>query len=198
MHAPGPEGCIDYVTNLFLRYADDRLRYHNLQHTQAVAARAEEMAAFYQLAPGEHTTLCIAAWFHDTGQLTGPPDGHEARSVEQFRGFCRQKPLPPSWIEQVEGCINATRLPQQPENLLQEIICDADTWNLGTPGFATTDRLLQEEMNLRLGHGADRWNENTLTLLEQHRFFTAYAQQRLEQGKQQNIERIRARLKGTR
>ncbi|MEO5591947.1 MAG: hypothetical protein ABIR15_15820 [Chitinophagaceae bacterium] len=48
-------------------------------------------------------------------------------------------------MEVVGKCILATKRNAVPENLLEKIIMDADTWHLGTPYFRKTDFLLKKK-----------------------------------------------------
>jgi hypothetical protein len=82
----------------------------------------------------------------------------------------------------------------QPTSLLDEIVCDADTYNLGTQNFLTTDELLKKELELR-NVPVDFWEEKTLELLISHKYFTPYCQALLNKGKEDNIDLVRYLLK---
>src|SRR5690242_13106035 len=70
-----------FVTNLFTSKVNKSIRFHNLEHTQAVVMAAEEMAQYYQLQDEDRTALGLAAWFHDSGFTSGDAEGHEERGV---------------------------------------------------------------------------------------------------------------------
>ena len=114
--------------------------------------------------------LLAAAWFHDTGQLVGGTKFHEDRSVIIMKKFFGTKGIAKEIVDKIESCICATKLPQQPKSVLEEIICDADTYNLGTEAFLKTDELLKKEFELR-NMPVDNWEENTLRLLVSHKYF---------------------------
>lgn len=183
-----------HVAGLFAEHAGSTLLYHNLAHTRLVATRALQIAAFYRLGAPEHFILFAAAWFHDTGQLFSGPEGHELKSVAIMEEFMECLSLPAEEIEEIRSCILATRIPHAPENLIQVIICDADTYNLGTIEFPTTDALLKEELQLRGLDVRQGWDEATLDFLMGHRFFTSYCREKLNMGKQRNIDLLRARI----
>jgi hypothetical protein len=94
----------------------------------------------------------------------------------------------------IESCICATKLPQNPKSLLEEIVCDADTYNLGTEAFIKTDELLKKEFQLR-NMPIDNWEEKTLDLLLNHKYFTSYCHALLNKGREKNIDLVRYRLK---
>jgi predicted metal-dependent HD superfamily phosphohydrolase len=98
-------------------------------------------------------------------------------------------------IDTIKGCILATKLSQNPTSLLEEIISDADTYNLGTEDFSKTDRLLKKEFELRNNTSPDNWDKQSLELLEKHKYFTSCCRDKLEKGKQKNIEVLRTLLR---
>jgi hypothetical protein len=95
----------------------------------------------------------------------------------------------------IAGCILATKMPQGPLTLLEQIICDADTFNLGTTGFIYTDNRLKRESQLRNNIPAVGWARSTLDILTKHKYFTPYCQALLNKGKQENIEIVLKRIK---
>lgn len=95
-------------------------------------------------------------------------------------------------IDTIKGCILATKLSQNPTSLLEEIISDADTYNLGTEDFSKTDRLLKKKFELRNNTSPDNWN---IELLEKHKYFTSCCRAKLEKGKQKKIEVMRTLLR---
>ena len=183
-----------YVKRLFNQYRANDLKYHNLEHTKSVTKRTLEIAANYSLSETELFILSAAAWFHDTGHLVGGPELHEDRSVIIMQSFLALNEVTKDIIGKIEGCICATKIPQQPKSLLQEIVCDADTYKLGTKDFLTTNKLLKKECELR-GMPVDNWDEKTLEFLQSHKYFTSYCQALLNKGREENIDLARSLLK---
>ena len=183
------------VTSLYETLTKPELLYHNIVHTREVVEAVQLMHGFYQLPPEEGLALQIAAWWHDVGYLYGPPENHEARSAEKARGFLTGLKAPDSLILKVEACIMATRMPQKPTGLMEEIICDADLFHLGTSAFKENSKMLRREIELITGmpmKGSD-WRYSTLNLLERHHYFTGFAQERLNEGKKKNLEELKAK-----
>ena len=77
---------------------------------------------------------------------------------------------------------------------MEEIVCDADTYKLGTKDFLKADKLLKKEFELR-GMPVDNWEEKTLEFLQSHKYFTLYCQALLNKGKEENINLVRYLLK---
>jgi predicted metal-dependent HD superfamily phosphohydrolase len=179
--------------------------YHNLNHTRDVVFRSEEMADHYRLNGTDRFIVTTAAWFHDIGHLYGEMKGHEergARVMEQWMISCADdlssaNPGPasanPGFVPPIRACILATTFPSHPANLLEQIICDADTYHLGTDLFRQTDPRVRKEMTLRFGSMTNRdWKQKTLAFLRQHVFFTDYCQALLNKKKQENIAWLEA------
>jgi predicted metal-dependent HD superfamily phosphohydrolase len=168
--------------------------YHNLLHTQDVVARVREIGAYYSLEAREFFILSSAAWFHDIGHLYGGIEGHEERGVVIMQQYLSN--IPKELREAIAVCIMATRLPSHPITLVEKIICDADTYHLGTPVFRQTDPLVRQEMELRKEEIIENWECQTLEMLRRHVFFTDYCQILLAKGKEENILWMQARLAG--
>ena len=185
------------VTQLFQRFTAPELVYHNLAHTQQVVARAAEIAAHCALTEDEQFTLNAAAWWHDTGHLFSPPQNHEeesARIMESF--FSLRQGTPQHTVEAIGRAIRATKLPQSPHSLVEEILCDADTYHLGTDEFEKMNELVLQEAMMRSGASRENWNVTTLKLMDAHTFHTAYCRQLLTAGKARNMSRLKADVSG--
>ena len=140
-----------YVTKLFHEYENEKLVYHNIDHTKYVVEKASEIAGHYQLGEREMLTIYLAAWFHDTGYLKGPANGHEEKSVEIFRDFLKKYQVEDGVEEEIVSCIMATKAPRNPQNLCEEIVCDADTYNFGTKEFNLSNKKVFNEIQLLKG-----------------------------------------------
>lgn len=183
-----------HVISLFDQYQTNDLMFHNLEHTKTVVKRTSEIAAKYPFEEFEIFILLGAAWFHDTGHLDGGTHLHEDRSVIIMRNFLEPKGITKEIIDKIESCICATKIPQRPKSIMEEIICDADTFHLGTEDFLKTDELLKKEFELR-NIPVDNWEEKTLSLLQSHKYFTPYCQAFLNDGKAENINLVSYLLK---
>ena len=183
----------NFVLELFESHKKETLEYHNVDHTRTVVVRCKEIAAQYELSEKDLAVLYIAAWFHDTGHLFVEPAIHEIKSNELMKKFFALQGIETDDIVPlIEGCILATRVPQAPKTLPEQIICDADTYHLGTKEFKTSNKKLKKEYISRKLIPADiDWNKQSLEFLELHRYFTPYCKELLEEGKQKNIERLR-------
>src|SRR4029079_15670189 len=183
-----------HVTNLFETNKKQKLFYHTLEHTQETVKRAEEIAAHYKLREKEMLAVYVAAWFHDTGRIFTGPENHEEKSAELMKACmtinCPEQEL----IQTAEGCILATKRSATPANLLQQILCDADTYHLGTKEFKRTNKQVRKEMLMEKEMSREQFDIITLEFLESHKYYTSYAIELLDKGKEQNMERSRSKI----
>ena len=185
----------NFVRGLYEKYGSDNLHFHNLKHTEKVVERAREIATKYDLSPEHQCILYTAAWFHDTGHLFVDPAMHEVKSAELMKNYCIQLGLPAEFIKEVEDCIMSTKIPRNPQNSLQEILCDADTYHLGTKEFKSTNKQIKKEYSLRkIKSPNTNWNVNALEFLEGHKYYTEYARDLLEKEKAKNMEKLKRKI----
>lgn len=185
-----------HVTEQYASHPHPDLVYHNLEHTKQVVAAAEQIAAHYRLSDEDLLVIYIAAWFHDIGYLLGEPKTHEETGVQTALSFLQRQQVPASVQEKVSGCIMATKMPQEPHNLLEQIVCDADLFNFGTKQFKDRTKLLHKEIEIthhKEISGAD-WTAGTLKLMGEHHFHTDYARALLQQQKDENIADLKEKL----
>ncbi|MDV3559543.1 metal-dependent phosphohydrolase [Elizabethkingia anophelis] len=185
----------EYVVSLFDSKTTAELCYHNLEHTKAVVKNAAEMADFYRLKNMERFVLLAAAWFHDTGQLFGPMDGHEKRGAFIMEQFLRSQKIDASIILAINKAIMATEANTKPTNLIEDILRDSDVYHLGTKDFPQMDKLVWKETEQRSGHIIPDKLQKSLDFLNKHCFYTAYCKDRLLTGKKANIEYLEGLIK---
>lgn len=184
---------VNYVSEL-IRTSRHQYPYHNLDHTKNVVSYATFLTKHYTLDVKDSFVVKSAAWFHDTGHAFGLLTGHEETSVIIMQDYLNSLTVEEDVIKKVAGCILASRVPARPQNLLEMIICDADTWHLGTPDFRITDVLVRLEMEMRLGHTIQDWISETISFMEMHRYFTDFCRTSLMAGKKENIRRLQESL----
>src|SRR5690606_41792165 len=79
-------------------------------------------------------------------------------------------------IKKICGMIMATKVPQQPQNHLEEIICDADLDYLGREDFFIIgDKLFAELSMYGILSTEEEWNSLQVRFLEAHNYFNKTA-----------------------
>lgn len=184
----------DYVEAYMDQYDLSKLKFHNGIHTKEVVKAVEDMAKHYKLSEQDRTIVILSAYFHDLGYCGSVKEEHEIRSADLAASFLREKKVDSEVITTVRGCILATKMPQSPQNILEEIVCDADLYHFGSDWFDIRNKLMRQEAGA-YGYGSNKedWRNNTIKLMESHRYHTEYGKKILEEKKQKNIELLKER-----
>lgn len=169
-----------------------QLYYHNMLHTESVVNAAQQIADHYQLNEVDYAIVTVAAWFHDMGYYNGKREGHEQAGATLAESFLLQNNIETDFINKVRGCIMATEMPQHATNLLEEIVCDADMFHLGTDDFPERNKLMRKEAEAVLGKDIPKtkWRESTIKLLQQQHYYTDYCKLLLSDKKQQHLDKL--------
>jgi HD superfamily phosphodiesterase len=168
------------------------LHYHGLHHTLDVLKMAAEIGDREGVSPHNLVLLKTAALFHDAGFVKNKHAGHEAEGCLIARAALPGFGYGQSDIETICGMIMATKIPQSPNTLLEEIICDADLDYLGRGDFYTIGDSLFEEMQAYHLIGDEyAWNRLQVSFLNGHRFHTRTNKLLREPVKQRYLEELR-------
>lgn len=184
-----------FVKDFVPTKVDKAFTFHNLDHTYDVVKACEMILT--ETPVDDHDKLCLflAAWFHDTGYANGAYQ-HEESSQKIAASFMQGKGIDNEIINQVNACIMATKMPQSPSSTIQQILCDADLFHLGTETFTEKTKLLRQEINNLQDRELDKkeWRQMNAEFLERHRYFTEYAKKNLEPVKQQHLQQLLEKL----
>ena len=180
-----------YVTSYFDAYQDPELIYHNIKHTKDVVTAATKIANHYQLSDEDFFVVVSSAWFHDTGYFTDRAD-HEAKSISIAEHELKQLKVTQPVIDKIKACILATEMPQKPTGLLQEILCDADLFHLGTDDFSERSKMVRKEIEAvkRITIDKEEWRARSIELLQSHTYFTDYCRLLLGDQQQKNLDKL--------
>ena len=170
------------------------LTYHNTRHIKDVFKAARMLAKIEQVKGEDLILLLTAVLFHDSGFLWQPYE-HEKVSCEIARKYLPVYGYSPGQIERICGMIMATKMPQTPHDLLEEIICDSDLDYLGRDDFFTIGLGLYYELSMYgLLSSRDEWNVLQIRFLEKHKYFTSSARQLRQPKKEEYIAILKERL----
>lgn len=185
----------NYVTTHFESSHNAKLIYHNLDHTLNVVKACRKIADKCGICGDELEMLLVAAWFHDVGYLS-ELNNHEKIGALEARLFLTGNGVQEAFISQVEKCILATRIPQNPRDKLSAILCDADLFHVSQPDFLANLHFFWDEMKAINGEKQTEihYLENTLRFFEAHEFKTKYGKSTLDLGKKKNLEQIKRLL----
>ncbi|MGL6266471.1 MAG: HD domain-containing protein [Chitinophagaceae bacterium] len=174
-----------------LRELSPELTYHCYDHTMDVLEQSERIAEAEGVTdPMNIFLLKVAALYHDTGFLKAYRF-HEAASCEIFLEETRDFNFSEADNEIVKRLIMATQIPQQPADILEKIICDADLDYLGRDDFFNIGETLRKEFQLfKVVANNDEWEILQLKFLKNHSYHTTSSQLLREPAKQLNISKL--------
>lgn len=181
-----------FVVELLSNELNPNYLYHNLRHTQRVVKSTKELLNSCSLSDTEKEAIELAAWLHDTGYTKGS-EKHEERSCKIAKEFLTKEDYDPKMIAKVGECIMATVRYSEPKTIHEEIIRDADASHFAQKSYLETSDLLREE--LRLSGIADyshkEWLEANIKMFRtEHRYYTDYAKENWQSGKDKNLRRL--------
>jgi predicted metal-dependent HD superfamily phosphohydrolase len=152
---------------------DPQLGYHNLAHTLDVLEQSEIIAK-EEGVDDKHQLLLLktAAVYHDSGFLF-QYKGHEEKGCE-IATEALKNIFSKEDIKKICEMILATKIPQTPHNLLEQIICDADLDYLGRNDFEPISKNLYKEfITFKIIPENLIWDHIQIKFFEMHRYFTA-------------------------
>jgi class 3 adenylate cyclase len=167
------------------------LYYHNVKHTVDVVTEVELIGWAEGLDDEGILLLKTAALFHDAGH-TISYDEHEFHGTQLVRELLPAYGYSEEQIDKICDIIMATKLPPQPKDIYQQIICDADLDYLGRSDMIPVSNTLYKELSEQNKIGTlNDWNKLQLKFISAHTYFTKTARSLREVNKQKQIERIR-------
>ncbi len=149
------------------------LYYHGMHHTLDVLKEAMRIASAEKINNEEDLfNLKVSCLYHDSGYL------QTYKNHEELGCNLAKEELPLLGVSEEQVAIicrliMATRIPQAPGNLLEQVICDADLDYLGrTDFFSISNSLFLELKQLGLVQNENDWNVIQVNFMKQHNYFT--------------------------
>jgi len=166
-------GAKNYILERIKKELPGNLHYHDLEHTLDVLTTVEMYAIAERVSDEDLKLLQTAAVFHDCGFIY-QYGGHEivgskiAEEVLPLYSYNHKQ------VVSVSNMVYATALDVQPQNLLEEILCDADLDYLGREDFPLKGQKLKIEFYEQgIIHDEHNWEGLQLKFLKSHDFFTS-------------------------
>lgn len=177
----------EYVLKRLEAELPQNLYYHCINHTLDVCKAAEELASGENVKEQDLLLLRTAAIYHDIGFVV------RYNNNEEVACQIASQTLPdfnykPDDIEKICNMILATRIPQNPQTHLEQIMCDADLDYLGRIDFFDISQTLKQEwMEYGLICSDQEWNQKQVNFFKQHNYFTKTAKEKREPLKNQHL-----------
>ncbi|MFC3160725.1 HD domain-containing protein [Chryseobacterium arachidis] len=137
----------DYVEILFKDKLSSVYFYHNFIHTTYTVNKAEEIMRNTPVSAEDQEKVQLALWFHDTGYIECAKD-HEEKGVEVLRDFLQKEGYQENYIDEVAKLILATKITYEPQNLLEQIVKDADCSHFASHDYNDISDALRKNGNL--------------------------------------------------
>ncbi len=180
-----------FVSKYMRKHDNANLLFHNFANTQNVVLVISGIAKHQSLNEEESFIVMAAACFLYVGYYKDIIQPEEA-SANMADEFFKNNGVENATIESIKNCILAT-INSTPGTPLANIICDANTFYLGTENFPGYNKLRRKESELlnKITIDKNEWKRNTIQMLEAHTYYTEYCKSRLNTGKQENLERLK-------
>ncbi|MBK6284371.1 MAG: HD domain-containing protein [Draconibacterium sp.] len=179
-----------FITNKLESELSDKLTYHSVHHTLHVLKLCNQYIKRMHIEAHDGYLLRTAALMHDTGFIWDF-DKHENASINYTIK------LLPAWnysdheINMIIEMINATKKPQTPSNILEQILADSDLDYLGTKYFYKVgNKLYTELLAYNKISTEEDWNMIQVQFLREHKYHTPFAIKYREPVKQKYLKEI--------
>lgn len=181
-----------YVLNLLTEKLNKDYLFHNVSKTQQVVNSVKELIQGEKITEVDANILLFAAWFLNIG-FVNRKENHLEASVNFAITFLEEYNIDDAIIEDVVRLIRATKIEIAPQDHLEKIIKDAVSFYYTETGFIDKNELLKQELKLlfNTGYSELEWIQKSINIfVKEHRFYTNYAQENWQNGKDKNLAKL--------
>ncbi len=186
------ENAGNFVEQLLKEKLPAKITFHTFEHAKYVAYYSEFIGKRVGLNNDELNLVKLCGWFHDTGYVAAV-ENHEEESAKIAANFLATNEIDKEIIDRVQECILATRIPQQPKNLISEVLCDADLMHLADDGyFKRIDNMRIEWSNIESKKiSKQNFHKKSIRFFQNHQFHTSFMRNYYNNKKQENLKLIK-------
>jgi class 3 adenylate cyclase/HD superfamily phosphodiesterase len=184
-----------FILNKLKAHLPEEILYHDVAHVLNVEKAAVRYALLEGLDEHEMLLLQTAVLYHDAGFMIQYDNNEEyaiqlAKSTLPTFGYLEEH------IDTITSIIQSTSQHSKPQNILEEIMCDADHDYLGRPDYLAIVKKLREELaNYGTTMSNEEWLNYQIHYLENiHFYYTSTAQNIRLQGKKARIAELKSAL----
>lgn len=184
-----------YVMKLLEEWLPKEYLFHSKAHTLNVLNNAAFIGEQSGFTEHEMNILRLSALFHDTG-YTKTAENHEEESSSIAVAFLRKNQVAPEDTEKVLNAILATKVPQNPNDRISEVLCDADLLHLTSADYFEQMELLRREWQEtgRFDFTEYQFHLNSIDFFIQHHYHSDYGKRVMEALKESTLNLIRNRI----
>lgn len=185
----------NYITKLLADKLADSYEYHSIDHVRYVVDSSEFIGKKSGLSEDEINIVKFCAWFHDIGFVI-TPENNEEESAKIAAEFLTSKGIDDTIITQVKNCILATCIPQQPKDLISQVLCDADLKHLSEENYFERIEKLRKELIFISGEKISKRKFHTMSVkfFHKHEYHTDFAKKELQPKKEKNLQLLQKEI----
>ena len=181
----------NFIIDKIKKELPKNLTYHGVHHTLEVYETCNRYIKRLGIDPEDAYLLRTAALLHDIG-IMWEYSNHEEVGMQFVRDELPKWGYTKEQIDRVCGMMRATRIPQDPQNLLEEVLCDADVDYLGTDKFYEIgETLYQEFLSKGIVSDEKSWDMLQINFLEKHHYHTDFAKKHREPVKRRHLQDLK-------
>lgn len=171
------------------------LYYHGVHHTMDALKTCDLYLKHIKISKHESQLLRLGILLHDIGFTESTKD-HELKGIEIAHNLLSEFHFSKKDIDIIKQLILSTKVPQQPKNLLERIICDIDLDYLGRDDYYKISDQLFRELKVYSGlKDRNEWNKIQVKFLEAHRYHTDFAIKNRKPKKELRIKELKGLIK---
>jgi len=185
----------DLVLKKLKKELKPNLYYHNFQHTIDVCESVDRLAEMENISGSNLLLLQTAALFHDTGFIWRY-ENNEELACNFARQLLPEYAYSKNETEHICKMIMATQIPQNPDDILAMVLCDADLDYIGRGDFFITALRLHREWseNSNMKITFKDWYLKQQSFILQHEYFTESARKLRNDKKAHNLTQVKELL----
>lgn len=189
------DGLQDQIYSMLEQNLPSIYFYHNLKHTIDVVAQVEVIGQAEQVNDEDMYILKTAALFHDAGFMRSYKN-HEHASIEIAKEILPNEGYTSEQIARICRLIECTIISEEPRNLLEQIIRDADLDYLGRSDYECVSRELYNEfLEMKIVKKNEyEWLQGQIKFLQEHTYYTNYSRSNRNPEKVRHIQKIQEQI----
>jgi hypothetical protein len=186
----------NYISALMAEKLPEHFIFHNFNHVLLVKQYAETIGGHTGLSADEMNILRICALFHEVGYVNSYQKFNE-ESLSIASAFLAEHEVDQATTGHILKIIRATKRPQDPEDKIAAVLCDADLMYITTESGIEQLDLLYDETALQIPDFEKRpvFERGCIAFFASHSYFTEYGKTILQPKKEAAAKRLAERMK---
>jgi hypothetical protein len=182
----------DQAVQFYFDSPDERLHFHNLAHKARVLDMANKMISHYNLDDRARFITLASIWILEPEKAGLGPASEKGAAVDRMVDRLASLGVGKEDLLEIRSCLAACEGIHVPESICEKICSDASSFYFGSNSFSQSNKLRRKEAEAFAGHKISGilWREQSITLFENHQFYTEYAQSLLNLAKQNNLRTL--------